>query len=240
MANPAQSTIAANIHPGKWEKALLPDEQLKSFTRYAKEFHQWLVIVEMDSMRMDRKWNLFITTGRENIEDLVVHQTAIEIRHKEVVVQQQGPPAVAAADAIVPTPWEAGIELCKAAIREFCSKIVTRKVLFTEMQASNYPEWRKWVQELSEQSKRVNWDNYGWQQATLDAVLYQCPDPLWKKKIMQGQLHLQEALEWGIRYVVATDQGKVLAGQGGQIPNEPEAVDRVKQEPKPKDCMSCG
>ena len=83
MANPALSAIAANNNPGKWEKALLPVEQLKSFTKYAKHFHQWLTIVELDNMRMDRKWNLFIATGGDNIEDLVVHQTAIEIRFQE-------------------------------------------------------------------------------------------------------------------------------------------------------------
>ena len=163
MANPALSAIAANINPGKWEKALLPVEQLKSFTKYAKHFHQWLTIVELDNMRMDRKWNLFIATGGDNIEDLVVHQTAIEIRFQEQVEYAAGPPIIQAVEAIVPTPWLEGIKMCKDAIRQFCSEIVTRKTLFTDMPASDYLDWRKWVQELSEQAKRVNWDNYGWQ-----------------------------------------------------------------------------
>ena len=160
---PSAECHCSEHQPREVGKALLPDEQLKSFTKYAKQFHQWLTIVELDNMRMDRKWNLFIATGGDNIEDLVVHQTAIEIRFQEQVEYAAGPPIIQAVEAIVPTPWLEGIEMCKDAIRQFCSEIVTRKTLFTDMPASDYLDWRKWVQKLSEQAKRVNWDNYGWQ-----------------------------------------------------------------------------
>ena len=115
MANPALSAIAGTLNPGKWEKALLPDEQLTSFTKYAKQFHQWLTIVELDNMRMDRKWNLFIATGGEAIEDLVMHQTQIEMRHQVQVNANVGQ-GVETQEAIVPTPWNEGIEMCKNAM----------------------------------------------------------------------------------------------------------------------------
>ena len=64
---------------------------------------------------------------------------------------------------------------------------------------------------------------------------------MWKKKIMQGQLNLQEVLEWGIRYMVAEDQGKAIAGQGAQeAARDTEPLDRVKEESKTKDCKRCG
>ena len=56
MANPALSAVAANLNPGKWEKDLLPDEQLKSFTKYAEDFRAWTNICELDNIRMDRMW----------------------------------------------------------------------------------------------------------------------------------------------------------------------------------------
>ena len=160
--------------------------------------------------------------------DVVKHQTAIETRFVQGVPAQGGNLAVL---AVNPTPWEEGIRLCKEAIEQFCCEIVIRKTVFTDMPASNYTDWRKWVQELSEQAKQVDWNGYGWEQATLDAILFQCPDPMWKKKIMQGQLNLQDVLEWGIRYAVYTDQGKAIADGNEKAPKGTEPVDRVKVLP---------
>ena len=65
--------------------------------------------------------------------------------------------------------------------------------------------------------------------------MYQCPSPMWKKKIMQGQLNLQEVLEWGIRYMVAEDQGKAIAGQGAQeAARDTEPLDRSRRSPRPR------
>ena len=48
----------------------------------------------------------------------------------------------------------------------------------------------KWVKgETSEDSlKKFDWENYGWKEAALDALLYQCPDNVWRQKILTGHM----------------------------------------------------
>ena len=105
--------------------------------------------------------------------------------------------AVVGVPAIVPTPWEAGIDMCRAAITRYTNQIMARNKLFTKMPASDFTDWRKWGQELLVQAKRCMWGDYGVEQATLDALVYQCPDEVWRAKVLQGKLDFQAALNWG-------------------------------------------
>ena len=80
---------------------------------------------------------------------------------------------------VTPTKWAAGLAMCRAAISKYGNQIMARNKLFTQMPASDYPDWTKWGQELIEQAKRCVWVNYGAEQAALDALVYQCPDEGW-------------------------------------------------------------
>ena len=81
----------------------------------------------------------------------------------------------------------------------------------TRMPSTEHADWRKWAHEIEEQAKRIDWENYGWKEAALDALLYQCTDNVWRQKILTGRLDFQEAVDYGMRHLNAKVQGKKLA-----------------------------
>ena len=66
-----------------------------------------------------------------------------------------------------------------ATIRKNLNSIMQRSILMTKMPLTEQTDWRKWANELVEHAKRIDWDNYGWKEAALDAFLYQCPYNVW-------------------------------------------------------------
>ena len=84
------------------------------------------------------------------------------------------------------------------------------------MPAGSYPDLRKWGQELEQQAKRVKWDTYDWAAAARDALIYQCPDTIWRNKIIRDKMPFRTALDWGINNVVTKKAGQklILIGAG--------------------------
>ena len=62
--------------------------------------------------------------------------------------------------------------------------------------------------EIAEQDKRIAWENYGWKEAALDALLYQCPDNVWRQKILTGHMDFHESVDYEMRHLNAKLQGK--------------------------------
>ena len=158
------AAIAASLNPGKWTKDMSPEENLKTFNKYVTKYERWLDVCDMN-LTVKQKWGLFIATEGSKIEDLVLHLAEVEIRQVQVLqaVQavianpQQNIAGVAGVVGVVPTPWEQGIELYRAAISKYSQQIMARSKLFTKRPASDYSDWRKWGQELLEQAKRCLW-----------------------------------------------------------------------------------
>ena len=116
---------------------------------------------------------MVIATGKEDMKDLIVHQARVQIRARpqiEAVEAVEYQPAilpdedgnggraaieevigVQAQDAIVPTVWDVGIQMCKKAISRYANQITARNRLYTQMPATDYPDCRKWSMELLEQ-----------------------------------------------------------------------------------------
>ena len=59
------------------------------------------------------------------------------------------------------------------AISKYSNNVIGRHKLLFKMPAT---DWPKWAQGLLQQAKRSHWEDYGPEQATLDAMLYQCPN----------------------------------------------------------------
>ena len=103
-----------------------------------------------------------------------------------------------------------------------------------KMPASNYPDWKKWTQEIAEQAKRCTLGiHYTWKEAALDALLYQCPDKTWRKKILGGSLYWQQAVDWGLNQLTAKQEGQELnmgplKSDTGELKEMP--VDRVNAD----------
>ena len=108
-----------------------------------------------------------------------------------------------------------------------------RAILMMEMPPSDYDDWRTWGLALKEQSQRCEWGpKYSWEVAALDALLYQCPDDHWRKKILAGKWDFQTALDYGIHELVAKKTGQALRGNGNNSKRDKESINRVGQAAK--------
>ena len=77
-------------------------------------------------------------------------------------------------NAVLPTDWDEGIAAIKTAISKYSNQVMARHKLMFLMPASDYSDWRKCGQELLEQAKRCNWEEYTAEVAALDALM--CPN----------------------------------------------------------------
>ena len=135
----ALAQIAATLNPGAWTKDTSPEENLRTFNRYIVEYGRWYGICAAQlNLTGSQRWDLFLATGGKDLEDLVVHEAGVEIRQRarvDAVVHvpaQGGQPevvAVPAVDAIVPTEWEAGLDMIRAAINKHSNQIMARSKL---------------------------------------------------------------------------------------------------------------
>ena len=169
------------------------------------------------------------------------------VAHVPAQGQQAEVVAVQGVEAIVPTGWDDGLDMCRAAINKHSNQIMARSKLMRNMPASNYSDWKKWGVELLEQSRRCTWGlTYTAEVAALDALLYQCPDERWRQKILGGNLTFQEAIDWGVQMLTSKQQSKELNqtvpnkdSPGDQLRDIP--LDRVetKTETRKWDCCYC-
>ena len=118
-------------------------------------------------------------------------------------------------EGVTPHTMDDGLKLIRDCITKHLNPIMQRAILITKMPPTDYDDWRTWGLALKEQSQRCGWGpRYTWKVATLDALLYQCPDPMWKKKILAGKWDFQTALDYGIREVTAKKMGADLSKKG--------------------------
>ena len=90
--------------------------------------------------------------------------------------------------------------MIRANIWEYLNGIMKRSILMTKMPSTDHADWIKWANELTDQAKRINWANYDWKEAALDALLYQCPDAVWRQKILTGRMDFQQSVKYGMRF----------------------------------------
>ena len=207
-------------------------------------------------MDVTQKWDLFAATGWEDLCDameeagIIMTQREAEDEVPEVPYlpfreagenndppeQQERAhvPLIPAVEAIVPTPFEEGVEKIREVIGKYSNLIMQRKILMTEMPASDYTDWRKWGQMLRKQAQRCNYDDgtYTSEVAALDALLFQCPDAEWRRKILAGRMDFQKAIDYGMRNLIAKKQSDQLsqANRNGNGPSQIHPVDRVEEE----------
>ena len=79
-----------------------------SFNKYIRIFERYLNITNLVTLAINKRWDLLICTGGDDMEDLICHQTTIKVREIPAVVVD--------GCAVPPVACEAGILLCQAAI----------------------------------------------------------------------------------------------------------------------------
>ena len=265
-AQNAMALIGANLHPGGWSKGESHEENLRTFNKWYKAYCRYTnVCLRSINVDVTQKWDLFAATGGDDLADAIEeagiimteregrqyvpevpylpYREAGEDNNPPERQEQQHVPAVPALDPIVATPFEEGIELIRAVIGKYSNLIMQRKILMTEMPASDYADWRKWGQMLKKQAQRCNYDDgtYTSDVASLDALLFQCPDAEWRRKILAGNMDFQQAIDYGMRYLTAKNQANqlALANRNGNGSSQTQPVDRVEEEKKTFDCDRC-
>ena len=215
-ANQALAAISVNLHPGNWHKTEHADENLRSFNEWFERYRRWTNVclrgVQMDD---SVKWDMLVAAAGTDLHDIMLEagivtelrQAADEIAHRPFQPYQAAVPAgpggdppqqpevpevperpyVPAVIGSTPTVWEVGLQMIRDTITKYGNDITQRHTLMTKMPSTDYDSWRVWGLRLKEQSKRCKWGAaYTWEVAALDALLYQCPDPHWKTKILNN------------------------------------------------------
>ena len=212
------------------------------------------------------KWDMLIATAGKDLHNFIKEAGVVtakiegrrEIRYaaRQEAVQpdengQGGRPAVPeqphvpAVPEVLPTTFEPnGIQLIRDTITKHSNPIWQRAILMTEMPSTNYDDWRTWRLALKEQSQRCEWGpSYTWEVAALDALLYQCPDDHWRKKILAGKWDFQTALDYGIRELQAKKTGQALGGNGkgngSNARKDEDSINRVGEQSKETFCRKC-
>ena len=90
-----------------------------------------------------------------------------------------------------------------------------------------------------EQAKRCKCENYTCEKAALDALLYQCPNQLWKEKIMEGTMNFQECVDWCMTKLTAKVEGKAIGDKSVKPDSPTLLVDKLNTEKKHVDCKKC-
>ena len=262
-AQNAMALIGANLHPGGWKKVESHEENLRTFNKWFKAYGRYtnacLCGVNIDDRQ---KWDIFAATGGDGVYDAMEEAGIVTIQRDEEDEVQEVPhvpyrpagangeppeqqevayvPGRPRVEAIVPTPFLEGIELIRAVIGKYSNLIMQRKILMTGMPASNYSDWKKWGQMLIQQAERCNYDDgtYNSKVAALDALLFQCLDAEWRKKILAGSMNFQQAIDYGMRHLTAKKQSEELSQAHKNGEKETLPVDRV-EEKKQFDCSRC-
>ena len=176
------------------------------------------------------KWDMLVAAAGNDLHDIMLESGIVtELRQ--------------AANEIPYAPYQPLVPEVPAG--EDGNDITQRNTLMTGMPASNFDSWRIWGLQLKEQSQRCKWGaEYTWEVAALDALLYQCPDPHWKSKILGNpQWKFQEALDYGIRTLTSKQQGQKLDAAAkvklvksylwteSQTPNQQKTISAIGARP---------
>ena len=218
-ANSTLATISGHFHPGAWTKVDSPEENARSFNEWYDRYQRWTNIC-LRGFNMDdsMKWDMMVAAGGKDLHNVmkeaaiqmeaVTEQRKVPYRARQEAVPagpngndpaprpaQPEQPHIPGRPAIPVTGFDAGMQMIKDAITKHSNPVMQRCILMTEMPSTNYDSWSTCGIALKEQTKRCMYGaKYTWEEAALDALLYQCPDPHWRKKILAGKWDFQTAL----------------------------------------------
>ena len=148
----ALAAIAANLSPGEWLKTTSAEENGTSFDKWIQKYERWESIACGALNHTDtQQWNLLLATGGSDLEDIILHQAKIVVKHIPRIDPVEGrqeipliPPNAdgtggqayqAAIEPVIgrlevnPTPWDQGIEMIRKSITKYSNEVMARKKL---------------------------------------------------------------------------------------------------------------
>ena len=119
---------------------------------------------------------------------------------------------------------------------------------------ANYPQgsksFEKWSQEISEAAQLIDYDNYNWQQAAVDAIILQTSNPRLRERALQENVSYDTLINLGVskeQSVLGAQKLEKASGQGSstQVKIEEEVrklrTENKKLRSKAKGpCTRCG
>ena len=130
--------------------------------------------------------------------------------------------------------FDAAVKKVQDQLGERTNKIVQRNILL-----SNFPQgsksFEKWSTEISEAAKLIDYTNYDWKQAAVDAMILQTSSKKLREKALAENTTYEELLKLGIAKEQSEKGAALLeraAGGSHQEPDINEEVRRLKIENK--------
>ena len=124
--------------------------------------------------------------------------------------------------------FDEAVEKIKTGLSERTNKIVQRNMLL-----ANFPQGRKsferWSQELSNAAKLIDYENYDWKQATVDAILLQTSSPKLRERALQENVTYEALLRLGIAKEQSVKGAALLEKASGQSSNTADVEEEVRR-----------
>ena len=93
--------------------------------------------------------------------------------------------------------FDAAVKKIEDVLKAQTNNVVQRNLLL-----ANYPQGSKsfarWYKEVSNGARIINYDNYDWKQATVDAILLQTSNPKLRERALQENITYDSLLAMGI------------------------------------------
>ena len=70
-------------------------------------------------------------------------------------------------------------------------------------------------------------------------MLHQCPNQQWKDRLMEGKMDFQEAIDYGMSKLTATEEGKLVGSASAKSDSPVLPVDKLEKEVKTVNCGNC-
>ena len=111
--------------------------------------------------------------------------------------------------------YEQAVKKISDGLSERTNKVVQRNMLL-----SNFPQgsksFEKWSQEVSNAAKLINYDNYDWQQAVVDAIILQTSNAALRERALQENAIYDQLLKMGIVKEQSAKDAALLEQASGQ------------------------
>ena len=99
-----------------------------------------------------------------------------------------------------------------------------REIFFFFIYPQGSKSFDRWYKEVSNGAKIINYDNYDWKQATVDAILLQTSNPKVRERALQENITYDSILTMGITKEQSMKGAALLEKASGQTSSSTNQV----------------
>ena len=136
--------------------------------------------------------------------------------------------------------YEQAIAKIVKGLQDRTNNVVQRNILLT-----NYPQgsksFEKWSQDISNAAQLINYDDYNWKKAAVDAIILQTSNPRLRERALQDNVSYDTLINLGISKL---ERASGQSSQQSSVKVEEEVkklrLENKQLKAKAKDCTRCG